>query len=166
MSADAGKGRIIEIDLAQQLLRLTEAGRILREYPVSTATNGAGEQNGSECTPRGRHEIHRKIGAGSPENTVFIGRKPTGEIYSPKLAANTPGRDWILTRILWLCGCEPGRNLGGDVDTRSRYIYIHGAPDEVEMGRPGSHGCIRMRNRDVIDLFDRVDEGTQVLIRD
>lgn len=155
----------IEIDLTRQALRLTEDSRLIREYPVSTARNGAGERSGSECTPRGRHKIHRKIGADCPVNSVFTGRAPTGEIYSPELAAVYPGRDWILTRILWLNGCEPGRNLGGDVDTRSRYIYIHGAPDEVEMGRPGSHGCIRMRNRDVIELFDRVDEGTEVLIR-
>lgn len=165
MTNDAVKRGIIEIDLARQSLRLTAAGRTLLEYPVSTATNGAGERNGSECTPRGLHEIHRKIGAGSLENTVFVGRRPTGEIYSSVLAANTPGRDWILTRILWLCGSEPGRNLGGDVDTLARYIYIHGAPDEVEMGRAGSHGCIRMRNRDIIELFDLVDEGTQVNIR-
>jgi L,D-transpeptidase YbiS len=164
MGADAGKDRIIEIDLARQTLRLRERGQVVLEYPVSTAANGAGEQYGSECTPRGRHVVYRKIGAGSPENSVFVGRQPTGERYSPALAAGTPGRDWILTRILWLDGCEPGRNLGGDVDTRSRHIYIHGVPDEVEMGKPGSHGCIRMRNRDVIELFDYVDEGTPVMI--
>ncbi len=156
--------RIIEVDLGSQSLRLREGERTLREYPVSTAVNGPGERCGSECTPRGHHEICRKIGAGSPENAVFVGRRPSGEIWSPELAAGAPGRDWILTRILWLRGCEPGRNLGGDVDTESRYIYIHGAPADVAMGAPGSHGCIRMRNRDVVELFDLVDEGTQVMI--
>lgn len=157
--------RIIEIDLARQSLRLLEGDRVICEYSVSTAANGPGERNGSECTPRGRHEICRKIGAGSPENTVFVGRRPTGDLWTQELAARESGRDWILTRILWLRGCEPGRNLGGEVDTEARYIYIHGAPDDVEMGKPGSHGCIRMRNRDIVELFERVDEGTQVLIR-
>lgn len=154
----------IRIDLAAQRLSLVEGGRITREYAVSTAVNGPGECRDSECTPRGRHEICEKIGAGSPENTVFVGRRPTGELWTPGLAAAFPGRDWILTRILWLGGCEPGRNLGGGVDTKSRYIYIHGAPETMAMGAPGSHGCIRMRNRDVVDLFDRVSEGTQVII--
>ncbi len=163
MNAERGKLRI-EVELAAQRLCLYGDGRLLREFAVSTATNGAGERQGSECTPRGRHTICEKIGAGSPENTVFVGRRPTGECWSPALAAATPARDWILTRILWLDGCEPGRNRGGDVDTRARYIYIHGAPDAVEMGVPGSHGCIRMRNRDVIELFDLVCEGTEVLI--
>lgn len=119
---------------------------------------------GSECTPRGCHVIGEKIGADELINTVFVGRLPTGEIYRPELRKNFPQRDWILTRILWLNGCEPGVNLGGQCDTRDRYIYIHGAPDDVEMGRPGSHGCVRMCNRDVIRLFDLVSVGTHVNI--
>ena len=131
-------------------------GQLLRVYPVSTATNGAGEQRGSHCTPRGRHIVRAKIGARAPENTVFVGRRPTGEIWTPALGAKYPGRDWILTRILWLSGCEVGFNRLGDVDTMRRYIYIHGSPDSVPMGTPGSIGCIRMRNRELVELFDLV----------
>lgn len=119
---------------------------------------------GSFKTPRGRHRIRAKIGTGQPVNTVFVGRRPTGEIFTPELAARHPDRDWILTRILWLSGCEPGFNRLGEVDSMRRYIYIHGAPDTVPMGVPASHGCIRMRNVDVMDLFDRVPVGTPVEI--
>lgn len=134
----------------------------MRRYPVSTAANGTGEINGSFRTPRGRHIVRAKIGAGAPENSVFVRRRPTGEIWSPDLAAAHQGRDWILTRILWLSGREPGINRLGQVDTMRRHIYIHGSPDTVEMGRPGSIGCIRMRNRDVVDLFDLVQPYTPV----
>ncbi len=155
----------IEIRIGTQTLTLLDdQGQVLRRWPVSTAANGPGETKGSHCTPRGRHVIRAKIGAGQPENTVFVRRRPTGEIYSPELAARFPGRDWILTRILWLSGCEPGFNRLGEVDTMQRYIYIHGSPDEVPMGVPGSHGCVRMRNRDIIELFDLVAVGTPVEI--
>lgn len=133
---------------------------------ISTAAKGAGEQNGSECTPRGRHFIHEKIGAGCEVNTVFVGRRPTGELYTDLMAVEYLGRDWILTRILWLSGAEQGFNKSGNVDTLQRYIYIHGSPDDVTMGMPGSHGCIRMRNVDVVKLFDLVDVGTPVLIKE
>lgn len=134
----------------------------MRRYPVSTARNGPGQAKGSYCTPLGRHIVRAKIGAGQPENTVFVARRPTGERYTPELAAQFPDRDWILTRILWLSGCEVGHNRLGDVDTMRRYIYIHGSPDSVHMGRPGSIGCIRMHNPEIIDLFDRVVPGTLV----
>ncbi|MGD2139404.1 MAG: L,D-transpeptidase [Burkholderiales bacterium] len=155
----------ILINIASQQLELRTAheGRA-KIYPVSTAKNGAGERNGSFCTPRGRHIIRARIGAGCPANTVFVGRRPTGEVYSPELGARFPGRDWILTRILWLSGCQPGFNRLGDVDTMRRYIYIHGSPDSVEMGAPGSIGCIRMRNADIVELFDLVERGTPVEI--
>jgi L,D-transpeptidase YbiS len=158
----------IEVDTARQSLSLVDAqtGRPSATWPVSTARNGLGERQGSNCTPRGRHRILVKIGAGCPKGTVFVGRRPTGEIYSPALARGAPTRDWILTRILWLGGCEPGFNRGGDCDTRRRFIYIHGAPDTEPMGEPLSHGCIRMRNEDVIALFDRVDAGAPVWILD
>jgi len=156
----------IEVDLGAQRLRLLRDGALEREYPISSAANGPGEQRDSNCTPRGRHVVRAKIGHGCPENTVFVGRRPTGERYAPALRARHPGRDWILTRILWLSGREPGRNRLGRVDTMRRYIYIHGSPDDVPMGVPGSHGCIRMRNADVVDLFDRVSLGTRVLIRE
>jgi len=155
----------LTVSIASQRLALLDAeGNILREYAVSTALNGAGEQKGSGCTPRGRHVIRAKIGEGQPMGTVFVGRRPTGEVWSPELAAQFPERDWILTRILWLSGCEPGHNRLGDCDTMQRYIYIHGTPETEPMGVPLSHGCIRMRNADVLDLFDRVPVGATVLI--
>jgi hypothetical protein len=156
----------IHIKLAEQRLRLWKAGVLLREYPVSTALKGAGEQLGSEQTPRGWHRVRARIGAGCAPGTVFVGRRPTGERYSRELARRHPGRDWILTRILWLCGSEPGYNRFGDVDSMRRYIYIHGCPDGEPMGEPRSHGCVRMRNHDVLDLFDRVGAGFPVLIEE
>jgi len=156
----------IDISLARQELQLREEqGRVVRTYSVSTAKNGAGEKNGSFCTPRGRHIVRAKIGAGQPPNTVFVRRRPTGEIWTPELHAKYPGRDWILTRILWLSGCEPGINRLGEVDTMRRYIYIHGSPDSAEMGKPGSIGCIRMRNADIVELFNLVPAGVPVEIR-
>lgn len=148
----------------QTMLVVDDAGEVIREYAVSTAAAGVGEVSGSYQTPRGRHIIRAKIGAGQPENTVFVRRRPTGEIWSPELGASFPGRDWILTRILWLSGCEPGYNRLGCVDTMRRYVYIHGSPDTAEMGVPGSHGCIRMRNADMVELFDLVPNYTEVEI--
>lgn len=136
----------------------------MRQYPISSARNGVGQTKGSYCTPLGRHIVRAKIGAGQPENTVFVARRPTGERYTPELSAQFPDRDWILTRILWLSGCEVGHNRLGDVDTMRRYIYIHGSPNSVPMGQPGSIGCIRMRNADIMDLFDQVPPGTPVQI--
>lgn len=145
------------ISIARQLMQVVDdQGAVLREYQVSTALAGAGEVSGSYQTPRGLHVIRAKIGTGQPENTVFVRRRPTGEIWTPELGEQFPGRDWILTRILWLSGCQPGRNRLGCVDTMRRYIYIHGSPDAAEMGVPGSHGCIRMRNADIIALFDLI----------
>ena len=155
---------LVRIDLDRQRLELHVHGEPCRSWPVSTAANGPGEREGSECTPRGSHVIRAKIGAGAAPGTVFVARRPTGERYTPALGAARPERDWILTRILWLSGLEPGRNRLGRVDTMRRYIYIHGCPDEVDITTPGSHGCIRMRNDDVIDLFDRVEAGTRVVI--
>ena len=156
----------IEIDVPAQTLTLRDdAGKVLRSYPVSTAANGVGEQNGSNCTPRGRHIVRAKIGAGQPMRSVFRGRRPTGEIWSPELHAKFPGRDWMLTRLLWLSGTERGRNRLGNVDTMRRYIYIHGSADLAPVGVPGSHGCVRMRNEDVVELFDLVPPYTEVEIR-
>ena len=160
----------IRVSLAHQVLELFDlrdgAGRLVASYPVSTAALGAGEQRGSHQTPRGRHLIRAKIGTGLPANTVFIGRRPTGEIWTPALGAAQPERDWILSRILWLSGCEPGRNRLGECDSMGRYIYIHGTADEHLLGQPASHGCIRMANADVIDLFERVPVHTPVEIVD
>jgi L,D-transpeptidase YbiS len=157
----------ITISLREQTLTLADdAGAVLRVYSVSTAKNGAGEQRGSQCTPRGRHIVRAKIGADMPLNTVFVGRRPTGEIWTPELHAQFPGRDWILTRILWLSGCELGFNRLGEVDTMRRYIYIHGSPDVLAMGQPGSIGCIRMRNAEIAELFNHVPVRTPVEIAD
>ena len=156
---------LIRVSIAEQTLSLfDDAGRVLRTYPVSTAERGAGERRGSYCTPRGKHLIRAKIGRGLPENTIFVARRPTGELLSRDLADANPQRDWILTRILWLSGCEIGVNRLGDVDTMRRYIYIHGCPDSEPVGVPQSHGCIRMRNRDIVELFDLVPPYTPVEI--
>ncbi|MCG6897060.1 MAG: L,D-transpeptidase [Thiocapsa sp.] len=156
--------RHILIDIDRQTLSLCEGAERLAVYPVSTALNGVGECHGSGCTPRGLHRVRMRIGEGCPPGTVFRGRRPTGEIYDAALAAACPGRDWILTRILWLTGCEPGRNRGGRLDTLRRFIYIHGCPDSEPMGIPRSHGCIRMHSRELIELFDRTPLGTPVML--
>ena len=152
----------IVIDAGKQELTLFEGDKVLKRYSVSTAKNGLGEKNGSFRTPRGRHIVRAKIGAGRPENTVFVRRRAIGETWSRELHEKFPGRDWMLTRLLWLSGREPGKNRLGDVDTMRRYIYIHGSPETAQMGKPGSIGCIRMRNRDIVELFDLVPPYTPV----
>ena len=157
----------IEVSLdRQQLAVYDQIGKAILQSAVSTARNGAGEVENSFCTPRGWHKVRAKIGAGVPENTVFRARRPTGEIYTPAMREAEPERDWILTRILWLSGLEPGFNRHGSVDTMRRYIYIHGCPDEDIMGVASSHGCIKMHNKDVIELFDQVEPGTLVNIKE
>jgi hypothetical protein len=156
--------KLLRVDLSTQTLDLFDDGLPLYRYPVSTGLAGAGEVYGSGCTPRGLHRVRLRIGDGCPVGTVFVRRRPTGEFYAPDLAAQSPGRDWILTRILWLTGLEPGRNRGGDMDTLRRFVYIHGCPDSEPMGVPRSHGCIRMRNADLIELFDLTPTGTLVEI--
>ena len=152
----------LEVDITRQLLRSFHSTGELACYQVSTARNGVGEMMDSECTPRGAHEIAEKIGADCPPNTVFVARRATGEIYDAQFAAHHPRRDWILTRILWLAGRDHGYNCGGERDTKARYIYIHGTPDSTCLGAPGSRGCIRMRNTDIIELFSAVAVGTRV----
>ncbi len=155
----------IEISIKNQTLSLLNQDHVLlAQYVVSTAANGVGCEKDSGCTPLGAHIIRAKIGKDAPANTVFVGRRPTGEICTPELMAQFPNRDWILTRILWLSGQEVGKNRLGNVDTMQRYIYIHGTPDTTAMGQVGSHGCIRMRNADIIELFDLVSVGTPVII--
>jgi len=147
----------LRIDLvAQELELLDDGGAVLRHYPISSAANGPGEAAGSYCTPRGQHLVRAKIGADLPLNSVFKARRPTGEVYTPELGQAEPERDWILTRILWLSGKEPGFNRLGDCDSMRRYIYIHGTPDEAFEQVPRSHGCIRMRNADLVELFGLV----------
>ncbi len=156
----------IDVSLTEQRLRLWHGVHCLLDSPVSTAQKGAGERHGSFQTPRGRHRIRALIGAGQPAGSVFVGRRPTGEIYTQALARAYPGRDWILSRILWLGGLEPGLNRYGAVDTQSRYIYIHGTPDEALLGQPVSHGCVRMSNAEVIRLFEQIEPGCPVDIHD
>lgn len=160
----------IDVSLASQQLYLYqtshEGDMLLCQFPVSTARNGAGELEGSFCTPRGTHRIAEKIGADAPLFAVFKARVATGEIWAPQFDAEEPGRDWILSRILWLDGIEPGRNQGGNMDSHDRYIYIHGTNEEDKIGTPVSHGCIRMRNADVVTLFDQVAVDTRVNIRE
>ena len=156
--------RWIRIGIANQVLEVFEGTRIVTTYPVSTATKGVGEQIGSEQTPRGAHEVRELIGHGAPPGTVFVGRQSNGEIYRSEMRAIYPDRDWILSRVIWLAGLEDGRNLGGSVDTFARYIYIHGTPDDEPMSEARSHGCIRMRNDDLIALFDSIEVGTLVRI--
>ena len=155
---------VITIDTAQQRLTLAQHDAVIFQTSVSTAKKGVGEQKGSERTPRGWHIIRAKIGEGLPENSVFVGRRPTGEIYGEDLARQYPERDWVLTRILWLSGLEIGKNRLGNVDTMQRYIYLHGCPDSLPMGIADSHGCIRLRNRDMIDLFSLTPIYTRVII--
>ena len=157
--------RHIEIDVPSQQLVLRDGSEPCICYPISTSLKGLGEQQDSGQTPRGWHQVRAKIGAEQPLNTVFIGRRPTGEIYTSNLARQYPQRDWILSRLLWLSGMEPGFNRGEGVDTMRRYIYIHGCPDEISFAKPASHGCIRVHNHDMLELFNWVTFGERVLIR-
>lgn len=154
----------ILVGIARQTLQFTRRGEIRARWPVSTSRFGPGELADSMGTPRGRHRIRACIGKGQPPGAVFVGRRATGEIYSEELARQYPGRDWILSRILWLCGEQPGVNRHGRVDSMRRYIYIHGTPDSEPMGVPRSHGCVRMRNTDVIELFELAGPGCRVEI--
>lgn len=148
-----------------QTLTVSDAqNNVIANYPVSTAKNGLGERKNSFQTPRGHHVVRAKIGAGCPLYTVFKERRPTGEIWNTALQIQYPTRDWILTRILWLSGLVSGFNRLGCVDTMQRFIYIHGTADEARIGQPVSQGCIRMRNSDVMDLFDRIEVGECVVI--
>lgn len=152
----------LEVSINSQTLKVWRGHRVVITYPISSALKGTGQKKKSNQTPLGAHIIRAKIGQDQPVNSVFVARRPTGEIYSPALAEAEPQRDWILSRIMWLSGCEKGRNRLGQVDTMQRYIYIHGTPDTEPMGEPHSHGCIRMRNPDVISLFELVLPGTRV----
>lgn len=156
----------LKVSISKQTMQLFENDTLLKEFLISTGKNGAGEIFGSEKTPRGWHVIRAKIGDNQPINTVFVRRRPTGEIYTPELKQQHPDRDWILTRIFWLSGLEVGKNRLGNVDTMRRYVYIHGTPDEVPMGAPGSKGCIRMRNQNLVELFNEIPVGTRLLIEE
>ncbi len=151
----------VVIDLAQQTLSLPKHNKF---YVISSGKNGIGEQENSGKTPRGWHRVAQKVGENAPQNSVFIARQPTGEVYDQQLAQQFPQRDWILSRILWLDGLEQGFNHGEGCDTFKRYIYVHGTPDTEPMGIPMSHGCIRMKNDEIIELFDLISEDALVYI--
>lgn len=153
------------INVAQQKLLTFSGNNLIKTYFVSTAARGTGNEKGSYRTPLGIHIIRAKIGEGLPLGAVLVARRWTKEIYDESSAARSPGRDWILSRILWLCGCQVGVNRFGSVDTMARYIYIHGTPDAHLLGSPASQGCIRVSNEDVIELFDLLGLGTKVDIR-
>lgn len=154
----------LEIDTTCQRLSIWKGGELAAVYPVSTGLAGTGQYEGSGQTPLGWHYVRAAIGDGEPVGSVFRGRRPTGECFSAELAAAYPQRDWILTRILWLCGLEPGHNRGGDVDSQRRYIYLHGTPPDQPIGEPASHGCIRLRDEDLLAVFAVARPGTPVWI--
>lgn len=154
----------LHVSIKQQQLKIITNSKITKSYPISSAKNGTGEIKGSECTPCGWFKIRAKVGDSKPLNSVFVARRPTGQIYNSDLAREFPNKDWILTRILWLDGLEAGKNRYGDVHTASRYIYIHGTPNHLVQGIPESHGCIRMKNEDILELFDFIPVSTRVFI--
>jgi hypothetical protein len=164
LPANAPVGDWLLVGIATQQLWCLRGDHVQAHYAISTASNGPGERNGSECTPRGWHRVRARIGSDLPEGAVLRGRRATGEVCTPALQAQSPGRDWVLSRILWLCGNERGVNRGGDVDSQRRYIYFHGTPDSEPMGQPRSHGCIRLRNADIIALYEHTPAGTPVFI--
>lgn len=180
---------MIVISISEQMLYHRRPTGVRYGYRISTAAKGVGNRESSLQTPLGKHRICKMIGAGYPLGTIFRGRRPVG-IYRQKeqaaftfprigkksdrplhhrtmrpLPARWQSNDWILSRILWLEGIQPGINRRGDVDTKSRYIYIHGTHDEAHLGTPVSHGCIRMGNLDVAELFAYAEPGERVVIR-
>ncbi len=158
--------RSLHVLISKQTLSLMDDSKIVKEFAISSALNGTGQTQGSGQTPLGHHCIRAKIGAHLSINSVFVGRRFTGEVYSAELAEQHPKRDWILTRILWLSGQEVGHNRLSSVDSMARYIYIHGTPDTEPMGVAKSHGCIRMRNADMIEVFDWVPYLCPVVIQE
>jgi len=161
-----GDARWVEVDIADQRMTVWHGQKAQWHCLVSTAAAGPGQREGSGQTPLGWHVIRAAIGHGQPTGAVYRGRRPTGEVFDPALAAAHPERDWILTRILWLSGLERGHNRGGDVDSQRRYIYFHGTPPDKPMGDADSHGCIRLRDDDLLRLFDEARPGTPVWLHD
>lgn len=156
----------LSVIVSLQKLFVYRNQRLESEFSISTALNGVGELKNSFQTPRGLHQVRAKIGKDCPANSVFVKRRPTGEIFTQDLKAQFPDRDWVLTRILWLSGLEKGKNRLGQVDSMQRFIYIHGTPESEPLGIPLSKGCIRMHNADLIELFEKVPVGTRVSIQE
>jgi L,D-transpeptidase YbiS len=147
----------LRVSVAGQTLEvLTGAGELLRRFPVSTSKFGLGSEPGSFRTPLGQFRVSDKIGAGAEPGAIFKSRLPAGGN-----GLDSPGEDLVLSRILWLEGAEPH-----NANTRARYIYIHGTNHEEEVGRPASHGCVRMKNADIIELFEMVPAGAEVRIEE
>lgn len=156
-----GSGTAVWVCVDEQMFRIVRNGQIVWQAQCATAASGTGSQMNSYKTPLGWHSVKAKVGGGAPLGQVFRSAKATKEIWKP---GQTTKEDLVLTRILWLTGEEPGKNLGGSVDSYSRYIYIHGTNEEEKIGTPSSHGCVRLRNTDVVQAFDLIPEGTRVLI--
>jgi len=156
--------KVILVDISQQQLLLINQNGISYQWPVSTALAGPGNQLNSYQTPLGAHVVSEKVGHLEPKHMIFKGRKPTGELANIINTATSTNLDQITSRILWLKGLESGINLGPGVDTHDRFIYIHGTNEEGLIGQAASHGCIRMLNNDIIELFDQVDVNTPVYI--
>jgi hypothetical protein len=157
--------KLLIVDAGAQRMYLVEQGQPIGGWVISTATNGVGSEKGSDKTPLGLHKISEKIGDGAALGTIFKSRQNTGKQVEILTAPGADSKDdYVTSRIMWLEGLEPGVNKGGDVDSKERYIYIHGTGEEGKLGTPASHGCIRMKNADVINLFNRVDENTLVYI--
>ena len=154
----------VKVVVSEQALYLYKGGEIVKTYPVSTSKYGTGNRLGSGKTPLGTHKVERKIGAEAPLYTIFRNRVNTKQLVAPNFSPRPSGKDFVTTRILWLRGLEPGVNKGGRIDSFRRCIYIHGTPDEGLIGSPASHGCIRMKNKDVAELFDAVPVGALVEI--
>lgn len=149
-------GVLLVVDVPSQVLAVVEAGRPAQRLLVSTAKAGVGNRSGSNQTPLGWHRVDERIGDGEPRGRVFRSRVPQSEILSGDQLVAPESGDYVLTRILWLRGLQPGYNSGGDVDSHDRCIYLHGTNQEQLLGMPASHGCIRLSNDDVIALFDRI----------
>lgn len=157
-----GKGLGVWVSIARQRVYLINNYHISALYLCSTAAAGIGNKVGSYKTPLGWHVIAECIGGGLPKGAVLKERQFSGRVWD--LSKESKGEDLILTRILWLQGIEPGINQGDGIDTHDRYIYIHGTPEESKLGTPVSHGCIRLSNADVIELFNQIKTGTPLLI--
>lgn len=155
----------IETKLSEQKLYVMRDNQIFKQYPISSSKFGIGSEAGSNKTPLGKHIVREKIGAGAPINTIFKSRVDTKKIAQVCLEPKDTGHDYVTTRILWLEGIEEGINKGNGIDSYRRNIYIHGTPEEGLIGTPASHGCIRMRNKDVMELFDLIPTGTKVEIK-
>jgi hypothetical protein len=157
---------LIVVDISSQSLQWFLDGELEKRYHISTSRYGIGSRAGSNKTPLGLHYVKRKIGADATSGTIFKGRVSTGRVARIEHRPLATGDDFVTSRILWLSGLEEGRNRGNGVDSFSRYIYIHGTHEEGLIGKPASHGCIRMFNRDVIDLYKRIHTRTLVWIQE